>query len=62
MSKRPYSRHKILICGMLPPPYFGHSMVYEVLMATEFAEQNDITFLDLHFWSYAQHKQLTIPS
>ena len=60
MSKRPHSRHKILICGMLPPPYFGHSMVYEVLMATEFAEQNDITFLDLHFWSYAQHKQLTI--
>ena len=60
MSKRPHSRHKILICGMLPPPYFGHSMVYEVLMATEFAEQNDITFLDLHFWSYAQHKQLTV--
>lgn len=60
MPKPPPLRLKILICGMLPPPYFGHSMVYEVLMASEFAEQHDITFLDLHFWSYAEHKQLTL--
>lgn len=60
MPKHPIPRLKILICGMLPPPYFGHSMVYEVLMASEFAEQHDITFLDMHFWSYAEHKQLTI--
>jgi glycosyltransferase involved in cell wall biosynthesis len=60
MPKPPPLRLKLLICGMLPPPYFGHSMVYEVLMASEFAEQHDITFLDMQFWSYAEHKQLTI--
>ena len=60
MPKPQRTRLKILVCGMLPPPYFGHSMVYEVLMASEFAELHDVTFLDMHFWSYAEHKQLTI--
>ena len=60
MPKPLRTRLKILVCGMLPPPYFGHSMVYEVLLASEFSELHDITFLDMRFWSYAEHKQLTL--
>jgi len=51
---------KILICGILPPPYFGHSMLYKILMKSEFIEAFDIKFLNLHFWSYDLHKKVTV--
>ncbi len=50
---------KILVCGILPPPNFGHSMMYKMLMESEFVRAFDITFLDLKFWSYAKHKKVT---
>ncbi len=50
---------KILVCGILPPPNFGHSMMYKMLMESEFVDAFDITFLELKFWSYAQHKKVT---
>ena len=50
----------ILVCGILPPPNFGHSMMYKMLMESSFVEAFDITFLDLKFWSYAKHKRVTI--
>lgn len=51
---------KILICGILPPPYFGHSMIYKVLMESEFPKQFDVVFFNMKFWSYQQHKKVTI--
>lgn len=50
---------KILVCGILPPPNFGHSMMYKMLMESEFVSTYDITFLELKFWSYAKHKKVT---
>ena len=50
---------RILVCGILPPPNFGHSMMYKMLMESEFVNAFDITFLELKFWSYAKHKQVT---
>ena len=53
-------KERILICGILPPPFFGHSAMYKILMESPFAGAFDITFLDMKFWSYAQHKKVTI--
>lgn len=53
-------RVRILVCGILPPPNFGHSMMYKMLMESEFIQAFDITFLELKFWSYAQHKRVTV--
>ncbi|MDP2652733.1 MAG: glycosyltransferase family 4 protein [Candidatus Omnitrophota bacterium] len=53
------SKERILICGILPPPNFGHSMVYKVLMASPFVEAFDIIFFDMRFWSYSKHKKVT---
>ena len=50
---------KILICGILPPPNFGHSMVYKMLMASNFPEAFDIKFLNMQFWTYGTHKKVT---
>ncbi len=52
-------RVKILVCGILPPPNFGHSMMYKMLMESSFVTTFDITFLDMKFWSYAKHKRIT---
>lgn len=52
-------KEKILICGILPPPFFGHSMMYKILMESAFVKAFDVTFLDMRFWSYAQHKKVT---
>lgn len=52
-------KEKILICGILPPPFFGHSMVYKVLMRSGFTDTFDVTFLDMRFWSYKSHKRIT---
>ena len=51
---------RILICGVLPPPYFGHSMLYEMLMRSSFPRAFDIRFLNMHFWSYATNKKVTV--
>ena len=51
---------KILICGILPPPNFGHSMVYKMLMASSFPEAFDTRFLNMQFWTYGAHKKVTI--
>ncbi|MCR4337867.1 MAG: glycosyltransferase family 4 protein [Candidatus Omnitrophica bacterium] len=56
MDKKP----KILICGVLPPPLFGHSALYEILMGSSFVKEFPISFLNLKFWSYQQHKKITI--
>lgn len=53
-------KEKILICGILPPPFFGHSMMYKILMESAFVKAFDVTFLDMRFWSYAQHKKVTL--
>ena len=55
MVKKP----KILICGILPPPYFGHSMIYKMLMQSEFVRVFDIVFFNMKFWSYETHKKVT---
>jgi glycosyltransferase involved in cell wall biosynthesis len=52
-------KEKILVCGILPPPFFGHSMMYKILMESAFIKAFDVTFLDMRFWSYAQHKKVT---
>ena len=51
---------KILICGVLPPPYFGHSMLYEMLMRSSFPQAYDVKFLNMHFWSYETNKKVTV--
>jgi len=53
-------KQKILICGILPPPLFGHSAMYKILMESSFADAFDITFLDMKFWSYDKHKKVTV--
>jgi len=53
-------RIKILICGILPPPYFGHSMLYKMLMASSFPNAFETRFLNMKFWSYATNKKVTI--
>jgi glycosyltransferase involved in cell wall biosynthesis len=51
---------KILICGILPPPHFGHSMVYKMLMASPFPNTFEAKFLNMQFWTYGKHKKVTI--
>jgi glycosyltransferase involved in cell wall biosynthesis len=51
---------KILICGILPPPNFGHSMVYKMLMASTFPDAFETKFLNMQFWTYGTHKKVTI--
>ncbi len=53
-------RAKILICGILPPPNFGHSMVYKMLMASSFPGAFETKFLNMQFWTYGTHKKVTI--
>ena len=52
-------KEKILICGILPPPFFGHSAMYKLLMESSFVDAHEITFLDMRFWTYAQHKKVS---
>ncbi len=54
------AKTKILICGILPPPYFGHSMMYKMLLATDFPNVFDVIFFNMHFWTYEQHKKVTM--
>src|SRR4051812_34307424 len=56
----PFNKPRILICGILPPPNFGHSMMYQILMESSFARDCDIIFFEMKFWSYAKHKRITI--
>jgi len=56
----PTKKMKILICGILPPPNFGHSMVYKMLMASSFPGAFDTKFLNMQFWTYGTHKKVTI--
>jgi glycosyltransferase involved in cell wall biosynthesis len=56
----PSKKTKILICGILPPPNFGHSMVYKMLMASSFPGAFDTKFLNMQFWTYGAHKKVTI--
>ena len=51
---------RLLICGILPPPFFGHSMMYHMLMRSGFVEAYDIIFLNMRFWSYGKHKKVTL--
>ena len=58
---------KILICGTLPPPKFGHSMLYESLMASSFADPMagddvgyDVKLLNMHYWNYGNGGQPTL--
>lgn len=52
-------KRRILICGILPPPTFGHSMLYHMLMNSAFVDNFDITFLNMNFWTYGKHKRVT---
>jgi len=54
------SKMRILICGILPPPFFGHSMMYKMLMESKFIEAYDVTFMNMHFWTYGTHKKVTV--
>ena len=51
---------KILICGILPPPNFGHSMLYQALMESRFVQEFDVVFFNMKFWSYEKHKKVTV--
>ncbi len=51
---------KVLICGTLPPPNFGHSMLYKALMESSFVHEFDVVFFNMKFWSYEKHKQVTL--
>lgn len=51
---------KILICGILPPPNFGHSMIYKALMESRFVSEFDVVFFNMKFWSYEKHKKVTV--
>lgn len=53
------NKTKILICGVLPPPYFGHSMLYKALLESAFVEEFDVIFFNMKFWSYEKHKRVT---
>lgn len=53
-------KKRILICGILPPPTFGHSMLYQMLMGSQFVEEFDVTFLNMSFWTYGKHKKITV--
>jgi glycosyltransferase involved in cell wall biosynthesis len=59
MAKK-ISKTKILICGILPPPNFGHSMIYKALMESQFVGEFDVVFFNMKFWSYEKHKKVTI--
>ncbi|MDE2008762.1 MAG: glycosyltransferase family 4 protein [Candidatus Omnitrophica bacterium] len=50
---------RVLICGVLPPPYFGHSMLYKMLMSSSFPGAFDVKFLNMKFWSYGTDKKVT---
>lgn len=54
------AKPKVLICGVLPPPYFGHSAMYKMLMNSTFPAKMQVRFLDMHFWSYQAHKKVTV--
>jgi len=51
---------KVLVCGVLPPPYFGHSAMYKMLMDSSFSAKVQVRFLNMHFWSYQAHKKVTV--
>ncbi len=53
-------RIRILICGILPPPLFGHSAMYKILMESSFIQAYETIFLNMHFWSYRKHKKVTL--
>lgn len=53
-------KEKILICGILPPPFFGHSAMYKILMESCFVKAHNIRFLNMHFWTYDKHKKVTL--
>jgi glycosyltransferase involved in cell wall biosynthesis len=55
----PLHKPRVLVCGVLPPPYFGHSMLYEMLMRSSFTAELDVSFLDMHFWSYETNRKVT---
>jgi len=62
MDKQTISPYKtrILICGILPPPFFGHSAMYGILMKSTFLNAYQVAFLNMKFWSYGQHKKVTL--
>lgn len=55
----PIPKTRLLICGILPPPNFGHSMIYKALMESRFVEEFDVVFFNMKFWSYEKHKKVT---
>ncbi len=54
------NKTRVLICGILPPPYFGHSMIYKILIDSQFVDTYDVIFFNMKFWSYGKHKKVTI--
>ncbi len=59
MQKTP-EKTKVLICGILPPPHFGHSMIYKMLMSSSFPRAYETKFLNMQFWTYGTHQKVTI--
>lgn len=53
-------KQRILICGILPPPFFGHSTTYKILIESAFVDAFEVKFLDMRFWSYEKHKKVTL--
>jgi len=54
------TRPKVLVCGVLPPPYFGHSAMYKMLMDSSFPREMQVRFLNMRFWAYQTHKRITV--
>ena len=41
---------KILVCGVLPPPYYGPSLTYESLMSSRFSTTFDVLFVSTNLY------------
>ncbi|MDD5681394.1 MAG: glycosyltransferase family 4 protein [Candidatus Omnitrophica bacterium] len=54
------TRPKVLVCGVLPPPYFGHSVMYKMLMDSSFPAEVQVRFFNMNFWSYQTDKKVTV--
>src|SRR3989338_4517691 len=52
-------KKRVMVRGVLPPPYFGHSVIHQVLMKSVFADTFEVIFFHMKFWSYKKHKKVT---
>ena len=54
------NKNRILICGTLPPPNYGPSTLFKILLESQFVYSNEIVFLNIKFFSYEILKKRSI--